>query len=83
MNSPAPITIPISFLGEVDTRILAVDEEGLRKMLRYDNKTPEAARAASWRFRQKFGIRTLPGQRYSIAEIQHALRPVPERKRMN
>ena len=68
-----PKVIPISFLGEVSTRQLAVDEEGFRRLMGYDKLTPAAARQASWRFRTMFGIRKLPGGVYYIEEIKRAL----------
>jgi hypothetical protein len=80
MTAAAPITIPISFLGEVPTGALAVDEAGLRRLLGYEGRAPSTAKDASWRFRQKFGIRTLPGGVYSLEEIHSALRVQPLRK---
>lgn len=75
------VVIPISFIDEAPFRSLAVDEEGLRRLLGYERRSPAAAKSASWAFRSKFGIRTLPGGVYSIAEIKKALETTPERRR--
>lgn len=82
MNESATITIPVSFINEAPVRALAVGEAGLRKLLGYEGRSEAAARSASYCFRSKFGIRTLPGGVYSIAEIQNALRATPVRRRI-
>jgi|GEM_PF-6041756 len=81
MDPAKIIVVPVAFIGEAPLQALAVDEEGLRKMLGYDSKAPAAARQASWRFRRTFKIRTLPGRVYSIAEIRKAVNEVSTRKK--
>ena len=67
------IVVPVSFINEASANVLAVDEAGFRKMMGYDQRSESAAKSASWAFRAKFGIRTLPGGVYYIEEIKRAL----------
>jgi len=67
------IVVPVSFINEASANVLAVDEAGFRKMMGYDQRSESAAKWASWAFRAKFGIRTLPGGVYYIEEIKRAL----------
>ena len=73
MTPAPPIKIPVSFISEAPVKVLAVDEAGFRKMMGYDQRSESAAKWASWAFRAKFGIRTLPGGVYYIEEIKRAL----------
>jgi hypothetical protein len=77
------VVIPVVFLNEAPLRALAVDEAGLRKLLGYEGRSESAARSASYCFRSKFGIRTLPGGVYSIAQIQDALKATPVQRRIS
>ena len=76
-----PVTIPVAFLDEAPLRALAVNDEGLLKLLSLDDgRSRSAAMQASWKFRTRHGIRTLPGGTYSIYEIQNALRRAADKQ---
>ena len=73
MTPALPIKIPVSFISEAPVKVLAVDEAGFRKMMGYDQRSESAAKSASWAFRSKYGIRTLIGGVYPIADIERAV----------
>ena len=74
MNPSKSVVVHAALINEAPLHALAVNEEGLYRLLGFDDgRSPEAARQASWRFRRKFNIRTLPGGVYSIAEIKRAV----------
>ena len=81
MTSPMPTSVPVMFLGEAPLRALAVNDEGLMKLLSLDDgRSIQAAKKAAYLFRVRHSIRTLPGGVYSIYEIQNALRRAADKQ---
>lgn len=70
-----PKTIPVDFINEAPFNQLAVDEEGLWKLLGLNNgkRSIRAMKDASYRFRTLGGVPVLPGGVYPLAAIQKAI----------
>lgn len=68
-SSTTSRSIPVHFIASP----LAVNEAALRQMLGLVGKSARAAANASWRFRKKHGIRTLPGGVYPVRAIERAM----------
>ena len=74
MKLPKHIVIPVDFIEAVSVQALAVNDDGLIRMLGLDDgRTREAAMLASWRFRSVNNIKTLPGGVYPVAAIKRAM----------
>ncbi len=83
MTAPAAITIPVSFIGEAPVRALTVDEAGFRALVGIANKSEDAMRMESWRYRSEMEIPKLPGGRYLVADVERGLREMAARRRAN
>ena len=70
------MVIPIDFINEAPVEALAVDEEGLCKLLGLNNgkRSVRAMKHAAYKFRTIGGVPTLPGGVYPISAIHRALR---------
>lgn len=53
--------------------VARVDDAGLRTVLGLDGKSPAAAQKQAWRFRNRHGIRRMPGGFYDLNAVRRAI----------